>query len=335
MYVFLPNENNGISSLLHKFGYDSDFFDRHIPQEKVNVGLFFIPKFKISFGFEASDILKELGLIWPFTNGEGLNEMVDSCVGQNLYVSSIYHKSFVEVNEEGREAAGASTTAIAFGSRITNDKVDFVADHPFLFVIKEDVSRAMLFMGQVVDPCNIPFSYLGLPIGSNMNMIVNWQHLIDHFRGKLSSWKANLLSIGGRLTLIKAVLGSLGIYYMSIFKCPESVINALESMRATFFWGGSGDNRKMAWIKWDNILASLDKEALWVRVIKAIHGDEAGFDFQGCNSNSIWSVIISSFSSSHDRDIITSDSLFRKVGNGSSIRFWKDNWDGNGPLSAR
>ncbi|GKC51177.1 hypothetical protein Tco_1073922 [Tanacetum coccineum] len=98
-------------------------------------------------------------------------------------------------------------------------------------------------------PGNIPFSYLGLPIGSNMNMIANWQHLIDRFRDKLSSWKANLLSIGGRLTLIKAVLGSLGIYYMSIFKCPESVINALESMRATFFWGGSGDNRKMAWIK--------------------------------------------------------------------------------------
>ncbi|GJV33674.1 putative serpin family protein [Tanacetum coccineum] len=152
MYVFIPNENNGISSLLHIFGSDSDFFDRHIPQEKVNVGLFFIPKFKISFGFEASDILKELGLIWPFTNGEGLNEMVDSCVGQNLYVSSIYHKSFVEVNEEGTEAAGASATAVAFGSRITNDKVDFVADHPFLFVIREDVSRAMLFMGQVVDP---------------------------------------------------------------------------------------------------------------------------------------------------------------------------------------
>ena len=60
MYVFLPNENNDISSLLHKFGSDSDFFDHHIPQEKVNVGLFLIPKFKISFGFEGTDILKEL-----------------------------------------------------------------------------------------------------------------------------------------------------------------------------------------------------------------------------------------------------------------------------------
>ena len=79
-----------------------------------------------------------------------------------------------------------------------------------------------------------------------MNLLVNWHRLIDHFCVKLSSWKANLLSIGGRLTLIKAVLGSIGIYYMSIFKCPESVLKSLESRRASFFWGGSGDKRKMA-----------------------------------------------------------------------------------------
>ncbi|GKE48891.1 hypothetical protein Tco_1480149, partial [Tanacetum coccineum] len=51
----------------------------------------------------------------------------------------------------------------------------------------------------------IPFIYLGLSIGSSMNLIANWQPLIDQFCGKLSSWKANLLSVCGRLTLIKAV----------------------------------------------------------------------------------------------------------------------------------
>ncbi|GKA29337.1 putative RNA-directed DNA polymerase, eukaryota, reverse transcriptase zinc-binding domain protein [Tanacetum coccineum] len=57
-------------------------------------------------------------------------------------------------------------------------------------------------------PGSLPFTYLGLPIGSNMNLISNWQPLIDRFQSRLSSWKANMLSIGGRLTLIKAVLGS-------------------------------------------------------------------------------------------------------------------------------
>nr|GEZ03428.1 RNA-directed DNA polymerase, eukaryota, reverse transcriptase zinc-binding domain protein [Tanacetum cinerariifolium] len=58
---------------------------------------------------------------------------------------------------------------------------------------------------------SFPFSYLGLPIGSSMNRIANWQILIDRFKARLLGWKANLLSIGGRLTLIKSVLGSLGI----------------------------------------------------------------------------------------------------------------------------
>ncbi|GKD73569.1 hypothetical protein Tco_1331851 [Tanacetum coccineum] len=66
----------------------------------------------------------------------------------------------------------------------------------------------------------IPFIYHGFSIGSNMNLIANWQSLIDQFRGKLSSWKGNLLSIGSRcglLTLIKAALEIIGIYHMLIF----------------------------------------------------------------------------------------------------------------------
>ncbi|GKE45491.1 putative RNA-directed DNA polymerase, eukaryota, reverse transcriptase zinc-binding domain protein, partial [Tanacetum coccineum] len=56
---------------------------------------------------------------------------------------------------------------------------------------------------------DIPFNYLGLPIGSNMKSIASWKMLVDRFHLRLSFWKANLLSIGGRLTLIKSVLGSL------------------------------------------------------------------------------------------------------------------------------
>ncbi|GKC04926.1 hypothetical protein Tco_0996536 [Tanacetum coccineum] len=54
--------------------------------------------------------------------------------------------------------------------------------------------------------CDIPFNYLGLSIGSNMKSITSWKTLVDRFHMRLSSWKANLLSIGGRLTFIKSVL---------------------------------------------------------------------------------------------------------------------------------
>ncbi|GKA94541.1 RNA-directed DNA polymerase, eukaryota, reverse transcriptase zinc-binding domain protein [Tanacetum coccineum] len=84
---------------------------------------------------------------------------------------------------------------------------------------------------------SFPFVYLGLPICANMNNTSNWKLLLDRFLSRLSSWKANLLSIGGHLTLIKAVLGSLRIYYLSIFKAPEYALKAMERIRAIFFWG--------------------------------------------------------------------------------------------------
>lgn len=152
MYVFLPDAKDGLKSLIEKIGSQSEFFDRHVPRSKVEIGQFLIPKFKISFGFEASDMLKDLGVKLPFDGGEGLTEMVDSSVGQSLYVSSIHHKSFVEVNEEGTEAAAATAAVVMLRSIRTDDKVDFVADHPFLFVIREDITGVVLFMGQVVDP---------------------------------------------------------------------------------------------------------------------------------------------------------------------------------------
>nr|GEZ86157.1 hypothetical protein [Tanacetum cinerariifolium] len=74
---------------------------------------------------------------------------------------------------------------------------------------------------------------------------------------------------GGRLTLIKAVLGSLGIYYLSIFKAPEKILNSMESLRSRFFWGGSQDSRNMAWVKWSQVLSSFEKGGLQIGSLKA------------------------------------------------------------------
>ncbi|GJW43442.1 reverse transcriptase domain, reverse transcriptase zinc-binding domain protein [Tanacetum coccineum] len=81
----------------------------------------------------------------------------------------------------------------------------------------------------------LPFTYLGLPVGKDMNRIKAWSDIANKFTKKLSSWKANLLSVGSRLTLVKAVLGSLPMYFLSIFKAPEAVISQLESIRRRFF----------------------------------------------------------------------------------------------------
>ncbi|GKD78323.1 RNA-directed DNA polymerase, eukaryota, reverse transcriptase zinc-binding domain protein, partial [Tanacetum coccineum] len=162
---------------------------------------------------------------------------------------------------------------------------------------------------------SFPLTYLGLPIGSNMNRVVNWKVLIDRFKLKLSGWKANLLSIGGRLTLIKSVLGSLGIYFMSIFKAPDTVIKVMESLRASFFWGSTKDNKKIAWVKWSNILASFDKGGLGVGSLKAFN--------------------VSLLYTWRWRLLKNPVALWVKVGDGSLIRFWIDTWAGDLPLRDR
>nr|CAD1841373.1 unnamed protein product [Ananas comosus var. bracteatus] len=151
MYIFLPEANDGLWNLTEKLGSDPEFLNRHLPKQKVSVGKFKIPKFKISFGFEASQTLKAMGLTLPFSAGADLTEMVDSPVGRDLYVSSIHHKSFIEVNEEGTEAAAASAEVVMMRS-LVRETPDFVADHPFAFLIREDMTGVVLFIGHVLNP---------------------------------------------------------------------------------------------------------------------------------------------------------------------------------------
>ncbi|KAH7673537.1 Serpin family protein [Dioscorea alata] len=150
MYLFLPDAQDGLWSLSEKLK-DLGSLDRYLPARKVAVGAFKIPKFKVSFGFEASEVLKGLGLELPFSANCDLSEMVDSPTGQKLYVSSVFHKSFIEVNEEGTEAAAASAAVVSLRS-LPLPPLDFVADHPFMFLIREDMTGVVIFVGHVINP---------------------------------------------------------------------------------------------------------------------------------------------------------------------------------------
>ncbi|GKC04381.1 hypothetical protein Tco_0995991 [Tanacetum coccineum] len=93
-----------------------------------------------------------------------------------------------------------------------------------------------------------PFNYLGVKVGSNMSRFNSWDDVISKVSSRLSKWKLKLLSIGGRLTLLKSVLTSIPLYHMSIFKVPIGVLNHLESIRRNFFYGVDCSDRKLAWI---------------------------------------------------------------------------------------
>ncbi|CAN6287522.1 unnamed protein product [Urochloa humidicola] len=156
MYILLPEAQDGLWSLAEKLRSEPEFLDKHIPMEKIPVGQIKVPKFKISYGFEASKLLKGLGLEQPFSSEADLSEVFDSPVQQMLSVSSIFHKSFVEVNEGGTEAAAASVILMcgsALGHTLTTD---FIAEHPFLFLIREDTTGVVMFVGHVVNPLLAP-----------------------------------------------------------------------------------------------------------------------------------------------------------------------------------
>lgn len=91
------------------------------------------------------------------------------------------------------------------------------------------------------------------------------------FRNKLSRWKSKTLSFGGRVTLAKAVLGNLPIFYLSVFAAPLGIIEALERIRRKFIWGGPENESKINWVAWDKILAPKEVGGLGLGSIKAMN----------------------------------------------------------------
>ena len=153
MFILLPHEKNGLPSLEKDFDFKILAEDlKHVTSE-VPVKEFALPKFKISCDFEVPDALQTLGLTLPFGPEADLTEMVDSPLADKLYVSNMFHKTFVDVNEKGTEAAAATAATITLrGLPMFQEPIDFVCDHPFLFVIKEELTNVVIFTGRITDP---------------------------------------------------------------------------------------------------------------------------------------------------------------------------------------
>nr|GEV85738.1 RNA-directed DNA polymerase, eukaryota [Tanacetum cinerariifolium] len=84
----------------------------------------------------------------------------------------------------------------------------------------------------------------GIMVGGNMSLVKAWDDTVDKIKGRLSKWKLKTLSIEGRLTLLKSVLGSTPIYNMSLYKVPKTMLNSMEAIHRNFFNGIHDDERK-------------------------------------------------------------------------------------------
>ena len=101
---------------------------------------------------------------------------------------------------------------------------------------------------------NFPITYLGLPIGGSSSKVALWDPIIKRTENKLSTWKGKILSIAGRLTLIKASIASLPLYFMSMFPAPKGVIEAINRLQRRFLWCGELGKSYLATVSWEKVV---------------------------------------------------------------------------------
>jgi serpin B len=109
------------------------------------------PKFKMTTELDLKKPLSELGMPLPFTEGADFSGISSQ---HRLSIGFVLHKAFIDLNEKGTEAAAATAVGIALTSAPQRpaNKAVFHADHPFLFLIRDNRTGAILFMGRVVNP---------------------------------------------------------------------------------------------------------------------------------------------------------------------------------------
>ena len=108
------------------------------------------PKFKLETGYQMADMLSEMGMPSAFNPGVADFSGMDGT--KSLAISQVFHKAYVDVNEEGTEAA-AATAVVMDRSIAPADPVPvFRADHPFIFLIVDNENGNILFMGRVTNP---------------------------------------------------------------------------------------------------------------------------------------------------------------------------------------
>ncbi|GJR44321.1 hypothetical protein Tco_1312424 [Tanacetum coccineum] len=113
-----------------------------------------------------------------------------------------------------------------------------------------------------------PFKYLGVMVGENMAKVSAWDDVVRKIKSRLSKWKIKTLSIGGRLTLLKSVLGATPIYWMSLFKVPNSVLASMEALRREFFYGAQSNEKKITW--WSRLRSPTPYAPPWYSIVREI-----------------------------------------------------------------
>ena len=149
MYIFLPDHESDLNIFLENLNAES--WENWMSQFHGQDVSLVMPKFKLEYKKTLNDTLKVLGMSIAFEPSLADFSRMAPLEFGNLYIEKVVHKTFVEVNEEGTEAAAATSVEVGVKS-VPPPPISFSVDRPFFFAIRDNETKTVLFMGVVVEP---------------------------------------------------------------------------------------------------------------------------------------------------------------------------------------
>lgn len=146
-YIFLPKQNSDLASFYANLNVSN--WEKWMSLFTKREGSIRLPRFKMDYEVSLNDALTALGMGEAFSNSADFSNM-----GNNLTISEVKHKTFVEVNEEGTEAAATTSVGIQLTSAELSSPEPFrmIVNRPFFFTIRDNQTGSVLFMGSMVEP---------------------------------------------------------------------------------------------------------------------------------------------------------------------------------------
>ena len=149
MVIFLPKKTDGLAAMEKTLTAASvDKWLKDVPREEVHIAL---PRFKTTSQFELGKTLTAMGMTDAFGGSADFSGMTGK---RDVFISAVIHKAFVDVDENGTEAAAATAVMMAM-SAMPGPRAEpkqFIADHPFVFLIRHNDTGEILFIGRVANP---------------------------------------------------------------------------------------------------------------------------------------------------------------------------------------
>jgi len=248
------------------------------------------------------------------------------CKGNKSCIDALIDLFTKYGQESGQVVSNAKSTV--YSSAISDDKL-----HQLIDIIGFNTG-------------SIPFNYLGVPIFKGKPRAKFLQPIVDKIKTKLSTWKASLLSIDGRVQLIKLVAQSMLIHTITVYDWPTSLLKEVETCFRNFIWPRDITRRKLVIVAWKKLCKPYSQGGLGIRSLITIN---AASNLKLCwdmlHSKESWAKLLKSrtirsgkqinyhifsslWSSMKNEYSVIMENFVWLLGNGQTIRFWKDAWCG-------